>query len=89
MLKHVGARVAVSAGGSSRRRSNADGRVNVKAVVKPEIDMDSLKKAMRELVRQLKDEELERQGLAPFDFEEFKSEFDRADHDDPAIPPAA
>ncbi|OZC91741.1 hypothetical protein CH254_04485 [Rhodococcus sp. 06-412-2C] len=60
----------------------------MKAVVKPEIDMDSLRKAMRELVRQLKDEELARQGLQPFDYEEFKREFP-TDHDAPEAPPAA
>lgn len=60
----------------------------MKAVVKPEIDTDSLKMALRELVRELKDQELARQGLAPFDFEEFKREFP-IDHDDLAAPPAA
>jgi hypothetical protein len=87
-LKHAGARVLVAAAGSSKRRGKADRRVTVNAVVKPEIDMDSLKKAMRELVRQLKDEELARQGLQPFDFEEFNREFP-TDHDDPEVPPAA
>lgn len=80
----------VAAGkGASKRLRKADRRVTVKAVVKPEVDMDSMKKAMRELVRQLKDEELARQGLAPFDFEDFKREFDLTDHDDPAAPPVA
>lgn len=88
VIKHAGARVLVPAAGSSKRRSKADRRVVVKAVVKPEIDMDSMKKAMRELVRQLKAEELAKQGIAPFDFEEFKREFP-TDRDDPAAPPAA
>lgn len=82
VLMHAAASTpaVVEAGkGASKRLRKADRRITVKAVVKPEVDMNYLEKALRELVKDMYAVERAKRGLPPL----------ATDHDDPGVPPAA